>query len=87
MTTDSSPQVPSSHPTFTSLEIENFRRQAKRFAKTDGVSHARALDAIANVHGFRNWSLLSQANGQSVKVSSTAALPVVPSAAPPSIES
>ena len=40
--------------------VAQLRRNAKRLAKSENVSHARALDNIAQQHGFSNWSLLSR---------------------------
>lgn len=44
--------------TFTSLEVEQLRRDAKREGRELSISHAEALNRIASRHGFQNWSLL-----------------------------
>jgi hypothetical protein len=43
---------------YTSAQIEQFKRDAKRTARDNLISHARALDQIANKVGYLNWSLL-----------------------------
>jgi hypothetical protein len=39
------------------------RRDAKRLAKAEGLSHTCALDKVANAHGFKNWQLLRRSAG------------------------
>lgn len=42
-------------------EITRIKRQAKKFARENSLTHAQALDRAAAGHGFANWSLLSKA--------------------------
>jgi len=42
-------------------QIIRIKRQAKRFARENSLTHAEALDRAAAEHGFANWSLLSKA--------------------------
>lgn len=41
-------------------QVEQFRRDAKRLARQDAISHSEALDKIAVSKGLKNWSLLSK---------------------------
>lgn len=68
--------------TYSVAQLEQFRRNAKRLARQQGIPHNEALDQIAREHGFKNWSLLSK---QSRKTSSTTKCddPVPPIQAPP----
>ena len=45
---------------YTPAQIEQFRRDAKRLARQDAISHSEALDRIAALNGFKNWSLLAK---------------------------
>ena len=47
--------------TFTSNQIERFKREATAMKKATGLTHAEALDNIANREKFANWSLLMKA--------------------------
>ncbi|NHF67482.1 YozE family protein [Xanthomonas hortorum] len=44
-------------------QIIRIKRQAKKFARENSLTHAEALDRAAAEHGFANWSLLSKARG------------------------
>lgn len=43
---------------FSSVQIERFKREAKKLSRSDGLCHSHALDRIAEQQGFKNWSLL-----------------------------
>lgn len=43
---------------FSSEQLERFRREAKKLSRELSFAHSEALDRIAARHGFRNWSLL-----------------------------
>lgn len=43
---------------FTSDQIERFKRVAKQLRRTTALSHSQALDQIAAENGYSNWSLL-----------------------------
>lgn len=45
--------------TFSAVEIERLKRQARSIEKSDGITHTQALDQLAMKHGFPNWSWLS----------------------------
>ena len=45
---------------FSTAQVEQFRRNAKRLGRTLSISHSEALDRIAVKHGFKIWSLLSK---------------------------
>jgi hypothetical protein len=45
---------------FSTAQVEQLRRNAKRLGRTLSISHSEALDRIAAQHGFKNWSLLSK---------------------------
>jgi hypothetical protein len=42
----------------TSKQIDQWKRDAKRRKKTNGMTHAEALDEIAREQGFSKWSRL-----------------------------
>ena len=44
----------------TKQEIENLKYKAKKFAKENHISHAKALDIMVLPFGYRNWSLFIQ---------------------------
>lgn len=44
------------------VEIEYLRREAKKFARTEGIILAEALDNKAKAAGFNNWALLMNSN-------------------------
>ena len=46
------------HSHFSSAQIEQLRRQAKKLAKSTGVPLNKALDLVAQQNGWPNWSLL-----------------------------
>ena len=48
---------------FSAPQIDQLRRNAKRLGRTLSITHSEALDRVAAVHGFRNWSLLSKQSG------------------------
>lgn len=84
------------------LAIEQMKRDAKRIAKSQNISHAKALDQQAKPLGYANWSMLMQnikKNGTSAialpqapmpLVATTPALspspPAAPVLAPPSVK-
>ncbi|MBU6950364.1 MULTISPECIES: glyoxalase superfamily protein [unclassified Hahella] len=35
--------------------LKNFKRDAKKIKRSQGISHAQALDLVAVEHGFRSW--------------------------------
>lgn len=43
---------------FTSAQIEQFRRDAKRLARSKSIPLSQAQGQLASENGFRNWSLL-----------------------------
>lgn len=45
---------------FTSSQLERFRREAKKLGRDLAIPHSEALDRIAAQHGFKNWSLLAK---------------------------
>ncbi len=45
---------------FTIAQVERFKREAKRLHRESHISHSQALDQIANVNGYSNWSLLAK---------------------------
>lgn len=45
---------------FSSAQLERFRREAKKLSRELSITHSAALDRIAARHGFANWSLLSK---------------------------
>lgn len=45
---------------YTSAQLEQFRRDAKRLARQDAIPHSEALDRVAASKGLKNWSLLSK---------------------------
>lgn len=46
------------HTSFSSAQVEQFRRDARRLARAASIPLNQAQDQIAGRHGFRNWSLL-----------------------------
>ena len=63
---------------FTPAQLEQFRRDAKRFARSSSVPHHAALDQIAVSKGFANWSLMAKTAGSSRVSASTPASPPNP---------
>lgn len=45
---------------FTFVQLERFRREAKKISRESSLTHSEALDRIAEQNGFTNWSLLSK---------------------------
>lgn len=45
---------------FSSAQLERFRREAKKLRRELSITHSEALDRIAAQHGFTNWSLLAR---------------------------
>lgn len=43
---------------FSTAQLERFRREAKKFCRESSITHSEALDRIAVQLGFTNWSLL-----------------------------
>lgn len=46
--------------TFTTTQLERFRREAKKLSRDLSLTHSQALDRIAARHGYQNWSLLAK---------------------------
>ncbi len=44
----------------TASHLDQLRRDAKRLARDNGISHSQALDGLARERGFQNWSLLAK---------------------------
>jgi hypothetical protein len=42
-------------PAFSSAQIENFKAEAKRMKKADGITHCEALNRIAQRYGYNTW--------------------------------
>jgi hypothetical protein len=61
---------------YTPAQIGQFRRDAKRLARLDAIFHSEALDRIAAVNGFKNWSLLAKNAVPANPVSHPAVTPV-----------
>lgn len=45
---------------FSSAQLERFRREAKKLSRELSITHSEALDRIAARHGYQNWSLLAK---------------------------
>lgn len=45
---------------YTPSQIEQLKRDAKRLARSNSISHSQALDQIAASHGHANWSQLAK---------------------------
>lgn len=43
---------------YTSAQIERFKREAKSLHRASAISHSQALDCVATANGYNNWSLL-----------------------------
>jgi hypothetical protein len=43
---------------YSTAQIEHFKREAKKLCRTSPLTHNQALNNIASKHGFSNWSLL-----------------------------
>lgn len=43
---------------FSPVQLERFRREAKKLSRESSITHSEALDRIAIRRGFTNWSLL-----------------------------
>jgi uncharacterized protein YozE (UPF0346 family) len=67
---------------FLPLQLERFRREAKKLARELSITHSEALDRIAVKNGFTNWSLLVKHSSPSGPV---IALPAAPARPPGSI--
>lgn len=48
---------------FSPMQLERFRREAKKLSRELSITHSAALDRIAGRHGFQNWSLLAKHSG------------------------
>lgn len=57
---------------FSPEEISTLKKQAKVLKKSLGISHAQALDRVANDNGYTNWSLLQKHSVDDVSVSRVA---------------
>jgi hypothetical protein len=60
---------------FSPIQLERFRREAKKLSRESSITHSEALDRVAIRHGFKNWSLL---------VKHSEALPAISGTEPPS---
>ena len=56
---------------FSSSQINRFKREAKKLARELSIAHNEALDRIAARQGFKNWSLLAK-HSESVPARDTA---------------
>jgi len=45
---------------FTTAQLERFRREAKKLGRQQSITHSEALDRIAAEQGYKNWSLLAK---------------------------
>lgn len=63
---------------YSTAQLEQFRRDAKRIARQSSIPHHEALDQVAAHHGAKNWSLLAKHSIGSI------AVPASGSATPPS---
>ena len=59
------------------LAIEQMKRDAKRIAKSQNISHAQALDQQAEPLGYANWSMLIQHENQATVVIVKPLLPLI----------
>jgi hypothetical protein len=59
-------------PTFSSAELAQMRRDAKRISKQERLTHSEALDYLAAKHGYANWSLLSKRSATNAAPEATA---------------
>lgn len=59
---------------FSSAQLERFRREAKKLSRELSITHSEALDRIAGQNGFTNWSLLAKHSG--AQTAATASAPV-----------
>lgn len=64
---------------FSSAQIERFRREAKQLCRTTPhLSHSSALDRIAVLNGYTNWSVLHKHSDSSAKNSALEAAGITP---------
>ena len=68
------------------LAIEQMKRDAKRIAKSQNISHAQALDQQAEPLGYANWSMLMQHANQATVVIVKPLLPLIAIAGTPTTE-
>lgn len=54
----------------TTAQLRKLKREAKKIAFNEQMPHSKALDCIAYINGFKNWSLLAKAVSQQYPVSS-----------------
>lgn len=64
---------------FSPLQLERFRREAKKLGRALSICHSEALDRIAVQNGFTNWSLLSKHSDSSSQAVADAPKPLRPS--------
>lgn len=50
---------------FSSVQLERFRRDAKKLSRELSITHSAALDRIAAQQGYKNWSLLAKHSEES----------------------
>lgn len=64
---------------FSPIQLECFRREAKKLGRELSITHSAALDRIAGRHGFQNWSQLAKHSGpnEAQPLSLASALPVL----------
>lgn len=56
---------------FSSAQIDRFKREAKKLVRELSIPHTEALNRIAARQGFKNWSLLAKHNGAAPVVKTT----------------
>lgn len=49
---------------FTTIQVEHFKREAKKLSRSTGICHSHALDHVAEKQGYKNWSLLMKHSSQ-----------------------
>lgn len=48
------------------INVDQLKRDAKKFGKRNGVDYQDALDAVAREHGFAGWLELREAHRKQV---------------------
>lgn len=54
--------------TFTTAQLNAFRREAKKLKRDLSITYLSALDSIARRHGFANWSLLAKHSSDKTEI-------------------
>jgi hypothetical protein len=62
---------------FTTVELENLKREAKKIRKRDGIPHVEALNRIAVREGFASWWQLQHLSGKAQPASRSIPRPIV----------